>query len=127
MKRLFLYLIVGLFATAAAISPYLIGDVNASNDDPRPQELIKARQYEQTNKLEPAGDRTIDLYDKSGDYVVTVPIKLFKKHQEKSIDFWKENREKFIKEYNMPKSDPEGNVDWENMKVDKKLGDVENN
>lgn len=107
MKKLISVIFLVVFVISTFFIGNAVGKVTA-NDDTRPEEVKKARKYEKTHKLQPIKEQTIDIYDAEGNYVITVTDKLYKKYSEKNTEFWKANKEKFIKKYNLPKTDPEG-------------------
>ncbi|MDQ0160800.1 hypothetical protein [Alkalibacillus salilacus] len=113
MKKSFAYLVLGC-GLVAIIGYFTLEDTFVS-DDNRSKVVQEARKFQKTSNRKETEKDTMDVYDEDGDYVITVPIELWTENQEEDISFWRENREKFIEEYDLPEEDPEGEVDWDKI------------
>lgn len=102
-----LLLVAGIMGSDVMASPS-----KSDSDKPVPKEIKKAREYQRTHELKPVEIQTVDVYGDKGNYIVTVPIDVWKKNETKGMAFWKSHAKEFVEKFNMPTSDPEGLTDW---------------
>lgn len=100
--------LIGILTSSAIASPS-----NKSDSlEPIPTEIEKAMTYKKTHQLKPIDINTVDIYGNKGNYIVTVPMDVWKKYETKSMQFWKSHSKEFVKKFNMPTVDPEGISNW---------------
>lgn len=102
---------------SALIAVFMIGVLSSSvmafsnnhsqSSESVPPEIQKASHYKATHQLQPVDIDTVDVYGDKGQYIVTVPMDVWKTYETKGTQFWKSHAKEFVKTFHMPVADPE--------------------